>query len=1772
MTITFIEKWKNPDSTGDLNDRLKYLTEKGLLTGGNVAPTGTGLHVTVNPFGALTQDGALAVSDTVETLTVAAGQVNVVVLVAKYVVGGSPLVYLDVLDEPSYNTDPNKAWMNELCRIDLPPTATTVSASDIDFTQRHEVDVVGRSPFRGIVDFASLPTPTSPTNRVGDIYWVSDHKVLYFWDGSAWEALNTGSYNTETTLQSEQMETRQRLRLGQGSGVIAGTRPGDGSIAASAGIDFIETPTVANSFDLDAFSASVNGHFFQSHARSIVLGSPTDRLDMVFLELWREDIATPELQQYELEDLTTVDIQGIDDIEEKLQWQAGTAGRNYDFYKLEVYDHTFRVVKARFGSIASVPTVGLINPVDPSVSSSATNVDGNPFSTPAGTGSDDRIWYAPSTTSVDGYSWAVPLYIIKRRAAENPGIGDGIKEFVSGERYVFPVYPVADLDVAAKNALSLIESKEPTSPTDADRTTYNEPSGFLSGIHYQIESGSIPNSIRFYDEFAHIRIRGYEEYLQFTSPDIDLGPPPGTGWARTLVFLKFRVTLYNDDVASKPNYAIGRHRPFIKSLLTGDVRGMGYKQAYLNYEVVVEDLGSTNVLDEVDAMLASSYGWARGDLAAPSGYEYEDGGIWSRAALKHSFTETNGNVYGYEWAIPICLVHRRNSTTYDYDTNPNGTGTTRPPDGRQDATIIHPLDLVDLRHEVGITEEDLKSRLHQNMDLLHRGALRTRMANKYLGAGGSGEVAGSGILQADIIGATTGGPWELTPPDGNRTIWSDAKEYQVCSVELDTTTTIVPTDTVEYTYDAPNNRGTLRIKAPPGSFLVRHLPAMLYTPSDPGSSDYLQFYGPPSWTTQILPMVDPSTDPFYLLATSPRPAKGKALTSGAPTQEGNLVCYYYGSLSDFTADYEPFDVIATDSMGRATVMEAHINTSGSDPTLVLSWWVCRDRTFVSLDDYDENYGLAEIPDTVWKVTRDPGGADEPVNVGSLSVVLEKSITSPATTVSFTAADVAAATGLAGTISLVGIDWKNLRHEPSAPSISSITLEDVNQDDITVEYSSAWTGTVQATIFFTTSTVDSWVEIGRAGKSIQALFDWDEISIDLTGSPPSSYYAHSMGGGGVSWRQPQISGIDASACPVFWTRASTTAGTRWELAAVWAYGYPNSNLLTFDTAWLDQYNKVVVCRQKPLGVTEKLLIEYTYTPYQGQSTESGFAPNPALVLYKLKEQLHGVVEEVGDWFVTQGGPASYFSGIETWTGMPVNHPHPGLTANYLWPLQRFVDYNMTALVQDPSSAPSFDLSGLRGRGSNYYAGSVLRLPFPQRPSMLTSTSYHDGVMDFDLDPARAGANSGVLNYAPGYLAGTCYDYQKILYDQFDNGLNPLSGEGGVFEESDNVTITADEWNDKLSTATTTFEAYRIGITGSGSDYLTVWSNLRVKPDSVVKRLQQHLVNDMYPDETAFMLYSHEVRPYIQDGVVGAPLFWCGRQASGRYRPSFIPGFSVGSPVEFFVSIHPGVLHLFANLYWGYNSTVPQTMAIVFPKQSGVVGIAYETSVLAERPLSFDKGRSSMGLASFAYTATFVDLVQYPWSSYSKSSSGTAFVTDGTYSRSTLKGYRVEYPPSWQPTDIVSLEGLIQGSRDVHNRGRGVYLGTASRRYSMPVLVPGSHSSLADITKRENLVLSQDLTGPDHLPTMPGTSLFGDNNRNYMRYSHGGSIAYVGNGMFVNPSSNNYKNQLVLQVSGGPTGIDRSTGINVEQASTSHQLSGTALDSFWPIGRPLLKSKR
>ena len=112
MAFALNLKWRNSDSTTDLNARLSGLALSGddlpglvipgIVAGADVTPSGVALECDVSECVAVNVQGAKATSDEVVTVTVVDGDVNVIYFHMRHVPFGSPELSIAVEEEAAY--------------------------------------------------------------------------------------------------------------------------------------------------------------------------------------------------------------------------------------------------------------------------------------------------------------------------------------------------------------------------------------------------------------------------------------------------------------------------------------------------------------------------------------------------------------------------------------------------------------------------------------------------------------------------------------------------------------------------------------------------------------------------------------------------------------------------------------------------------------------------------------------------------------------------------------------------------------------------------------------------------------------------------------------------------------------------------------------------------------------------------------------------------------------------------------------------------------------------------------------------------------------------------------------------------------------------------------------------------------------------------------------------------------------------------------------------------------------------------------------------------------------------------------------------------------------------------------------------------------------------------------------------------------------------------------------------------------------------------------
>jgi len=189
-------RFRNPDSTQDINDRLKGLFNKGRFSGGTLTAVPGALKIDLGPFATVGSDGMFVREDSETTrLDVVAGFKNYIVIRQEYIPNGDPVISLESLTEPEFFTDgtpgfqgPNNPALIVFGVVNVPTGAIAVTSDMIEFFESNEVDPVGRLIIRAVLeDEVDLPAAGLNVNRPGDSFIVTngngDFPNLFTWNG-----------------------------------------------------------------------------------------------------------------------------------------------------------------------------------------------------------------------------------------------------------------------------------------------------------------------------------------------------------------------------------------------------------------------------------------------------------------------------------------------------------------------------------------------------------------------------------------------------------------------------------------------------------------------------------------------------------------------------------------------------------------------------------------------------------------------------------------------------------------------------------------------------------------------------------------------------------------------------------------------------------------------------------------------------------------------------------------------------------------------------------------------------------------------------------------------------------------------------------------------------------------------------------------------------------------------------------------------------------------------------------------------------------------------------------------------------------------------------------------------------------------------------------------------------------------------------------------------------------------------------------------------------
>lgn len=810
MAIKPLLVFRNADSTADLNSRAARILDRGIFDGGQLSPSGVAVTVDVAPFIAVGFDGMVAISDGTETLSVpvpAAGtEVSYLILHLEYRSLTASIANLQLIPETTWLTSVSKNFFITFAKFDVGSAATALANDPnvtIDYSVGDWAEKAGKAGWRApVADAASLPDPTAVEtgpnlgNRDGDVRLTLDTNTLFAWNetAGAWGAVGGALDLREAVARADEFEN-QVLRSWNGSGLVGTTNNDSASDGRNKnvkdGVDWALQSALANRIDVAPIHAVVNGHFVKTEYTELTLTAPGAlRFDCIYLEVWRETIATDVASETYPNDPTAGGTSTFAQLRvhlETLLEQRTTP--NIGFSKIEIIDATTIVAtRWRITSVAGVSTLSINDPLAAAIT--ALNIDSNPFTT-LGAQNDPRIWRSTAPSAFDGISWAIPLMIIRRTLSE-AGPTSFIEEFRSDDannRYVYDIAP------RAEGGMGLVEVTQGVEFGEGPRRSFSDatqlPSGWLGGFDESIFSDT-PGTINIPRSSFRLLGRVIGAGVGLTS--VTLPAAPASGRRRDLVYAEVQGTTHFPGVFeySGPQETARYDRQGLRT------------RTWIG-RILVADAAAADT--EAGAMAAAGFT-----------INTEDPVAWTRTP-----TDNEDNSLGVVWGVPIALIHRRNTLAYDPTTADGRNGADRSGlPGLPDNSAEQPYDyeILDLRRRVVHTDGEMNMILAESFDKLLRGELRTKFGADGFDPGTG--IRGTQILQVDRIfsGATGGGYFSPTPnPDDRTGVWTESDEAEVFGWNFKNPGVLNVDPTGVFSWNGGFPAGQLTITAPPGHHL-----------------------------------------------------------------------------------------------------------------------------------------------------------------------------------------------------------------------------------------------------------------------------------------------------------------------------------------------------------------------------------------------------------------------------------------------------------------------------------------------------------------------------------------------------------------------------------------------------------------------------------------------------------------------------------------------------------------------------------------------------------------------------------------------------------------------------------------------------------------------------------------------------------------------------------------------------------------------------------------
>jgi len=1114
-----------------------------------IVPRSGSLNVDVTPgsgigWMALSNDG-MVIREQTSThgpLTVAASTKNYIVLRALYAPStGGEVVEFQSLTEADYNASPVKSQLIIVGTLTLGATSDA-STGTVSYDERDRVEGFFDTPWRPSVDtFANLPTSSNDILKTGDTVIVRDSFTMYVWNGSAWVTAG-GAASLHVAAGITDAYRVDQDRAVQGSGILAGGLDSSQPFARLPGLQ-VHSMAAARTIGLGEMRLIINGFGFKTKHIDYQMTAPPGvgtRYDLLYLEMYRMEVASPSAVTFDNYTGSSVSLGTVITAMESLSAKSDETGASIDFGPIErTADNKYLITVYSIREESDLSASTVADPYDLATYSVApTNSDGNTWSYGANS-YDDRVWYATHSSAYGTHSYGMPLVMIKRDSSESLGVLTSL----SGENLIFPIHPVCDTGGYIRGLLEGLSNARSSSqdarlPSGVKETTpWNGPSSGYSGG-------------------MKLSIAGYNlEVTEATTRPISTPSAPTTGARRDLVYATLNLVAFTDPA--------GTGRQIIP---LGEFREVPYsstymKEVYAQVEFHMEGVGQVEDVD--DAFAALGYSRIPGDP-----------GLFGIADV--SF-DPRLNFDQVTYAIPIAVVERRNTGTWDASTNPNG-GASRPDSL---TTSIVNKDITSWSHLVGLDRHDIEQLLHRSTDSLLRGDLPTNIVRHPTHSG----VAGRRFLMTEAIGVTSAGYRELpAAPDGFRTAWSDAVELRPFGTSF-----LVHTGSFSgpiFSYDS--GTGQLDIVMPTGM-------SIYITATDPTAFHFVGYEsaGPPS-----LPKVS---------------------TAGWNT---------VGSESGAVTGISGFTINNTDSFGYPTDVTCTLTFTGTG-LVRFFFWAIMQRSDTDVQHQD-NGGLLLPPDDIIQIETG-GGFTTPISTTPLVASLEATLSGD--TATFDLANLTAAIDTPGTPTYLGVMAASVENVSRSGYSYTATINDAQTEAVVTLSTAAHTGeTCRIMVAYETSTVTQWLEFSRSAKSVIGPFQWSEYTwTDQTtarkvmGVPQAK--SQGMMGGCLMWRTTSTSND--------WEISNSPEFNRWQIDE----GSAQIELRDISGAALNTGIdlKAVFVTLEPFEAADEIRIYYEATPYMGISGLQSAASKRAAIV----DRLQGEVLLPGKVFVTSGGYAPYY---------------------------------------------------------------------------------------------------------------------------------------------------------------------------------------------------------------------------------------------------------------------------------------------------------------------------------------------------------------------------------------------------------------------------------------------------------------------------------------------------------------------------------------------------